>query len=228
MKKSVVILTLLTSTLVLTQTIFAQDITSSTRSGATHPRKEQIQTRIDNRKIVLEDKMMEDKMMALKEKMASREAALKLKLHAFRDQKKATAAARISDNLNKINTNQTSQMQKYLNTMTAILDRLEARVNQPTPDIKDPVKAKLAIADAKTTIASASAAVTGQAQKDYTIQATSEAKIRQEAQDARNNLHTDILGVRRLVIAAKQAVANAIRVAKSGEGIKEGTASGHE
>lgn len=169
---------------------------------------------------------------SMREKLASKEAILRAKLQTFKDQKKATAAARISTNLNKINQSQTTQMQKYLDTMSGILDKLEARVNQLTPDIKNPAAAKIAITSARATIASASAAVATQAQKDYTIQATTESRIRIDAQSMRDKLHTDILSMRKAVVDAKQAVANAIRVAKSGSATspgpkeKEGTTSG--
>lgn len=168
--------------------------------------------------------------VAMREKLASKEAILRTKLKAFRDQKKASAAARINTNLNQINQNQTAQMQKYLDTMSGILDKLEARVNQPTPDIKDPVAAKAAIASARTVIATSSAAVSAQAQKDYTIQVTTESRIKADAQSMRDKLHTDILALRKIVIDAKQAVANVIRVAKSGSAAikKEGTESGQQ
>ncbi|MDD5415916.1 MAG: hypothetical protein PHE48_02830 [Candidatus Daviesbacteria bacterium] len=168
---------------------------------------------------------IENRTAAMREKLASREAALKLKLQTFRDQKKATVAARISANLNQINQNQTTQMQKHLDTMTSILDKLEARVNKPTPDIKDPANAKAAIASARTAIASASALVAAQAQNDYTIQVTSENRIGIDAKIQRDKLHTDLLTLRKSVINAKQSVANAIRVAKSG---KEATTSGKQ
>jgi len=169
---------------------------------------------------------IEKNIATMREKLASKEAALKLKLQTFRDQKKATAAARISTNLNQINQKQTTQMQKHLDTMTSILDRLETRVNQPTSDIKDPASAKAAIASVRETIATASAAVSAQAQKDYTIQVTSESRIGIDAKAQRDKLRTDILVLRKAVIDAKQAVANAIRVAKSG--LKEGTSSGQQ
>lgn len=162
-----------------------------------------------------------------KAQIATREAALKAKLQSFKDQKKATAAARISENLNKINDRKTEQMLKHLDKMTSILNKLEARVNQNRPDIKDPTKARQAIASASAAIASASAAVADQAQKDYTLQVSSESKVKDDAKAARNRLHTDLKAVRQLVIDAKQAVAAAIRVAKSGKSeIKEGTTSG--
>lgn len=155
----------------------------------------------------------------LKEKIATREAALKAKLQAFKDQKKAEITERISNNLNRINAKRTEQMLKHLDKMSALLDKLETRV-----------AAKSAIADARASIASAKAAVKTQAGKDYTLTVTSERKAREDAQAVRDRLHQDLQAVRKQVVDAKQSVANAIRVAKSGKievpGKKEGTPSG--
>lgn len=176
---------------------------------------------------------VESQIENMREKIASKEAILRSKLEKFRDQKKATAAARISTNLNQINQNQTTQMQRYLDFMSGILDKLEIKVNQLTPDIKDPAAAKVAIASARAVIASASAAVSAQAQNDYTIQATTESRIKADAQAMRDKLHKDILFIRKAVVDAKQSVSNAIRIAKSGSVVKldqekEGTSSGRE
>lgn len=180
-------------------------------------RKEQIENRIEN----------------LKEKLASKTAALRAKLEAFKDRKKAEIAERVNTNLNKINKKQTEQMLKHLDRMSVILDKLEARVNQGRPDIKNPGTTKTAIADARSSIASTSAAVSAQAQKDYTISVTSESRIKTDVKAQRDALHSDLLSVRKMVIASKQAVANAVRVAKSGSEAsssgsarKEGTSSG--
>lgn len=210
-------------------TIFAQNLPRTTTAGP---------GTVTNKNSLVQQKLtkvdIEGKLADMREKLASKEAILRAKLQSFRDQKKATAAARISTNLNKINQNQTAQMQKHLDLMSTILDKLETRVNQPTPDIKDPAAAKAAIASARATIASASAAVSTQAQKDYTIQVTTESRIRIDAQTMRDKLHTDILALRKTVIDAKQAVANAIRTAKSGSAAspgpkeKEGTTSGRQ
>lgn len=150
-----------------------------------------------------------------KENIESRKASMKERITSFKDKKKATAAAMINTNLNKINQNRTDQMSKHLERMTAILNKLENRVNE-----------RSAIAQARASIASASSAVEAQAEKDYTIQVTSESKVRADAQKQREALHSDLKAVRQLVIDAKQSVANAIRTAKSG--IKEGTNSGQQ
>lgn len=196
-------------------TFFVYPVLAEESTTSTNVRKPAIQQKINIRQ----------------EKVASRTATLKAKLQTFKDQKKAEIADRVNNNFNKINQNQTTQMQKNLGTMSTILDRLEARVNQGTPDIKDPVAAKAAIASAKATIATASAAVTAQTQKDYTVQVTSEAKIKTDVKTQRDKLFADLKASRKVVIDAKQSVANAIRIAKSGEKeseIKEGTSSGKQ
>lgn len=175
---------------------------------------------------------IEDKINSVREKIASKAATLKLRLQEFKDQRKAEIAGRVNGLLNKINENQTTQMQKHLDKMSAILTKLQNRVNNGTPDIKDPAAARTAIASASAAIASASASVATQAQKDYTIVVTTEGRIGIDAKTQRNNLHSDLLGVRKLVIDAKQEVANAIRIAKSLPNAvgkeKEGTNSGQQ
>lgn len=165
----------------------------------------------------------------IKERISTREAALKAKLQTFRDKRKAEVAERISNNLGRINQKQTAQMLKHLDKMTSILNRLETRVNQGRPDIKDQALARVAISDAKASIATAEASVKAQAAKDYTLQVSQEAMVRVDAKKMRDALHADLRSVRKQVIDAKQSVASAIRVAKSGIleiPKKEGTPSG--
>ncbi len=166
---------------------------------------------------------------SLKEKIASRTAVLKLKLEAFKNKQKAIIAERINTNLNAINQNQTNQMQKHLNTMTNILDKLETKVKQGSIDIKNTNAAEAAITSARASIATASAAASAQAQKDYTIVVTSETRIRIDAKTQRDKLHADLLDLRKLIVSAKQSVGNAIKVAKTEiKEEKEGTESGQQ
>lgn len=166
----------------------------------------------------------QEKIEARKEKPATREATLRKKLDAFRNREKAEVVDRVNTNLNGINRKQTRQMTKHLDKMSALLDKLAVRVNSGSPDVKDPAAAGAAIADAKTALDAASAAVKAQAEKDYTLQITSESRVKADAQKVRENLHTDLKALRQLVIDAKQAVANAIRVSKGLR--KEATSSG--
>lgn len=218
---------------------FAKDL-PTTANAATQPaalRKAVIQERVTTAK-----ENAQNRIVNLREKQASAVAALKTKLEAFKNKQKAQVADRVNTTLANINQKQTAQMQKNLGVMSNILDKLEARVNKQslpsngkgTPDIKDPVAAKTAIASARAAIASASAAVTAQSQKDYTLQLTTELKVKQDAQTQTQKLKADITEVRKMVIEAKQSVANAIKVAKAertfaeNELKKESTTSGQQ
>lgn len=216
---------------------FAQD---STKSGMTLEEYKKIKPVKPERISNLQDKIeakrenIEEKIASMREKIASKEAALRLRLQSFKDQKKAEIAERVNTTLNRINQNRTNQMQKHLDKMSELLNRLEARINNGKPGIKDPAAARVAIASARDSISSASAAVSEQALKDYTIAVISEARIGRDAKTQRDKLHSDLLALRRMIIDAKQAVANAIRITKSGKadlpGLnnKEGTSSGRQ
>lgn len=209
---------------------FAEDSTSSAINPLIKKPITNTKVKIAEDKLETRDQRVKDRINAMRERIASKAASLKLRLQEFKDQKKAEIAGRINDLLNRINEKQTTQMQKHLDTMTTILGKLQDRVNKGTPDIKDPSGAKTAIASASAAIASASASVVTQAQRDYTIVVTSEGKIGIDAKTQRDKLYTDLLSIRKIVNGAKQEVANAIRIAKSLPNTvgkeKEGTRSG--
>lgn len=206
LSKILYFLTFLIALFLLIHPVLAEDATSP---GAA--RKNLVKQRIEVRKDSIEKRVV-----AVKDKIASREAVLQAKLQAFKDKRKAEITQRVNTNLNKINQNQTAQMLKHLEKMSALLDKLEARVNT----------AKTAIASARTSITSATSTVKAQSEKDYTLQVTSEAKVKAEAQALRVKLHTDLKSARQSVIDAKQKASEAVRTAKSGKIVKEGTPSG--
>lgn len=215
--KSAAILITLGLILALSYPVFAQTATST---GTT--RKEKVQEKVEKRK-----ENVADKITAMKERVATREAALKTRLATFKDKQKAQVVERINKSLNSINQKMTGQMLKHLERMASILTKLEARVNSAKPDVKDVTSAREAIADAKAAIDSATTAAVAQAEIDYTITISSETRAKTDVQKVREQLHNDLKVIRQLVVEAKQAVAKAIRVAKSGPStVKEGTPSG--
>lgn len=165
-----------------------------------------------------------EKKSTVKERIASRSAILKEKVAKFKDKRKSTLAEKINENLNKINERRTTHFSNILTKMTNILTRLQDRVNTASNNGKDMTAASAAIADAQSAISSASAAVTIQKDKDYSIEATGEATIKQDASAARNLLHTDLQSVHTLVVQARQATAKAISTAVSS--IKGGSNNG--
>ncbi len=202
--------------------VIAQDLPAgrkdATSTGIT--RKEAVKERVETRKEIITQRLEDSKA-----KIASREAALKEKLAAFRDKQKANLVERISNSLKMINEKMVAHFNNVLQRLATLLTKLEDRVNSASPDIKDASLAKEAIADAKDSIVLAQEAVTAQASKDYTIQVSTENRVRVDAKAAKEKLLTDLKAVRETVIEAKKAVSNAIRVAKSG---KEATNSGSQ
>jgi len=225
------------SAILLVTPIFAQESSSSTtKVRPLPPRIEARKIALDTRFALMEANLQERRLMEAskaaifrqkleerKLRIASHEAEIKLKIQTFKDKQKAEIASRVNTNLNRINQNQTDQMLKHLDKMSQLLDKLADRP-----------AANQAIADARAAIDTARGAVQVQAQKDYTIAVTTETKIKLDAQAKRDQLQMDITAVRRQVIAAKQAVSNAVRVAKSGKTatesakVKEGSSSGQQ
>lgn len=175
-------------------------------SSTSAKKREKVQEKVEARKEVVAEKIesrkvkVAERIETLKEKMASREAALKAKIAKFKDKKKAEILERVNTNLNQINQKQTEDMMKHLDKMSTLLAKLESKA-----------KTNSSIEDAKTAISTASAAVKAQSEKDYSITVTTEAAAKTDASKVRQQLHTDLLAVRKLVIAAKQSVSTAIR-----------------
>lgn len=247
--KKTAILIAAASSILLISPVLALDSTSTARPVIQN-KIQKIDTRIAQKEANVEQKMKEleqrklteaskaamfrQKLEQRKEVIASHEAQIRAKIQAFKDKQKAEIASRVNTNLNKINQNQTDQMIKHLDLMSQLLDKLATKVSSNSSDIKDPTLTNQAITDARDAVAKAKTAVEAQAQKDYTINVTTETKIRVDAQAKRDQLHTDITTVRKLVIDAKQSVSNAVRIAKSGKiatpsaSEKEGTTSGKQ
>ncbi len=177
----------------LATSTFAQTATSSTT------KKERAVQRTEN----------------VKDKVASREAALKEKLAKFRDKKKAEATERIDNNLNKVNQKRMEMMLQHLDKMSSMLTRLENIVSRATTDGKDTSQATAAISSARSAVNSAKVTIQTQSQKQYNLTVTSEGKVKDDAKSARDNLRTDLQSAHNLVVTARQAVASAISTTKS-------------
>ncbi len=204
-------------TAIISTTVYAE----GTESGAItsihiSPPVQQRITKIDTTIASREAKLSEDSDVR-KAKIASREASLKAKLQKFKDKRKADLTQRISTNLNMINKNETEHMLKNLDTMSSILDKLEAILNNS--------EASAAIASARQTIATTSAVVNEQAQNDYTIQVSSESTVRSDAKAKRDQLFNDLRAVRKEVIDAKQSIMRIFRLVRIGTKIEEGSSS---
>lgn len=142
---------------------------------------------------------------------AARKEALKDKFKAFKDQKRVTIAKRLDTNLGKVNNNRTEAMLKQLERMETLLGRVETRAATSSAEGKDITPVTTAIGTAKDSIAQARDAVEDQALKDYTVSATSEAKLKEEFKTARDNLMADLKAVHQQVQDAKKLVVSAVQ-----------------
>lgn len=227
---------LLSAILISVYVVSAQDSTS------TATRKEKVQERIETRKENIKERVetrkenISERIADKREIMASREAALKTKLEGFRNKQKAQIVERVNISLKNINEKMVAHFKKVLERLSNLLDKLEARVNANSSDIKDPVLARQAIADARLAIASATEVVNLQSAKDYTLELTQESRAKTEVTGIRRLSHEDLKVVLQAVNDAKNSVSNAIRIAKSGKvespsassGLKEATKSGQQ
>ena len=84
----------------------------------------------DATKAVTRQDKAKERISTIKDKIATREAAMMRKLASFKDRKKAETAERVSENLNKINEKQTAAMLKHLDKMSAMLAKMEKRGNE--------------------------------------------------------------------------------------------------
>ena len=226
-----IVIALLTITLIASGCaglVLAQDATSSpsptsTRRQKAQQRVQEIRENYASRAAQRRGEIAE-KLAEHRQRMASRAAELRERLALFKDKKKAATAERINSVFSLINEKRTEAMRRHLERMSELLDKLQERVDKKITEGKDGATANNAIASASAAIASASTAVDAQALKGYTIKVSSESAVRADAKVTRDALHTDLQGVRKLVIDAKQAVANAIRTAATSlGGIGEGS-----
>lgn len=150
-----------------------------------------------------------DQMLVRKEQMASKAAELRLKLQKFRDRNKAKKVENINDNLNRVNTNVTAEMQRNLAKMSEIVAKLKAWIAEQEAAGKDVSALKSALTDIETQWANANTAVTTQAGNDYIVAVNSETTVRDDAKNARNNLRDDLKTVHDKIVSIRQSLVSA-------------------
>lgn len=170
--------------------------------------------RVDN---AIEKRMdkVEDRLLSLKDRMASRAAELRKKLDKFKDKIKAGRLENINTNLNTINSRRTSQMQEVLKKISAVLEKIKAKTTEAGNAGKDVTAINTAIAALETEWAQADAAVKAQAEKDYSVTVNSETTAKDDVSSIRDSLKTDLQATHTQVVEARQALAKALSTALS-------------
>jgi hypothetical protein len=145
-----------------------------------------------------------------REEVASKEALLKQKLTAFKDQNKAARVERISNNLNQINQNRITEMTNKLDKMTLILNKLSDILSSDASVGKDTASAAAAISTANSTVQAAKEAVATQKQANYTMTVSSESTVRTAALTDKNTLVTAMNALQTFMVTARKNTEDAL------------------
>lgn len=151
----------------------------------------------------------------LKERIATKSAALKRQLARFRDKAKAAKVENLNENMNTVNANVTSALEKNLANISSALERLKAKAAEAQTAGKDVTALNSDIAEVESEWAQADEALKAQMAKDYTIEVNTENTIKTDVQTVRNTLRTDLKAVHTEVMEARQSLADAVKNALS-------------
>jgi len=218
---------LLPALLVLILLVTPTIVFAQTRAVVIKDKVEARREQLASKAAEVRTKMAESKEAFLerKSKVASaaaiRKDTLKTQLKAIKDRKKATVAERLDANLSKINEVRTANMLKHLDQMDALMDRVEARI--ATVSALSTTEVASAIAESRDSIDTARAAVQEQSTVSYPVTITTEAALKTEFQEIRDQLLTDLKVVHAQVIDARKSVAAVfVAIAKTKEGATGG------
>jgi hypothetical protein len=135
---------------------------------------------------------------------------LKAQLQVIKDDQKKAVVERLDQNINDLNAKFAEQWTNVLVKLDAYLATTTTQASAEAASGKDISAVTTAINSAQTAISAAKSAVEAQSQKNYTITVVSEQTLKANVSDTRNTLNTDLKSVRDLMLAAQQAVINAM------------------
>lgn len=176
-------------------------------SGEMKVRREAIKQKTENLKAIVEEKREE-----AKEKFELQREEFKENLEMIKDQQKKTLVKDIDSRVNDLNIRHTERLEKALSKVSTILTRLEEKVASKSAEGEDTTEIDTAIADAHTVIASATAAITAQAGREYVIDITDETTLREEVKKTIQTFKTDIGSAHAKVKAAREAVVSVAKL----------------
>ena len=180
-----------------------------TSTTSTPPRMEQFRKELEVRKA------------ELKSTMEARRAELKQKLATFKDQKKAEIASRVDSTLGEINQKRSTFFTETIDRIDGVLVKISSRADKAEAAGKDVSDVRAKVTSATAAIASARAAITAQASKDYTLTVSSDETVKTDASAARDSLKADLESVRAAVKTAYDAVKSAAQALKAVAGSEQ-------
>lgn len=137
----------------------------------------------------------------------------KANLLVLKDEKKKALTLNFNEKFASMSSRKTEQMEAALGRMQTVLDRAASTAAEAQAAGKDTTLVNSAIADARSAIDVAQAAVASQAAKIYTIPVTTDSEVKKNIGSVMSTIELDLQHVHSLVVDAKQAVMKAVREA---------------
>lgn len=166
--------------------------------------KETLQTAKEERKVKIEE---------MKVNFKEKRDAFKEKIKIIKDERKKQLTERIDNRMSTVNKNQTDRMTKVLDKLTEHIDKLQEKITQAKEEGVNVSSVESAVSSAQTAISSAISTVEQQSAKDYAFSITDEEKLGQAVKTSYDILSQDLKNAQQALVAAKEAVVNAYKVA---------------
>jgi|GEM_PF-3170623 len=145
-----------------------------------------------------------------KAKFETKREEFEAKMAEMKDEKKAAIIERVDTRLREKNADLTDRLLKHLVTVSEILDRIETRASEVgNTDVEG------AVADARTAIEEAQAAVEVQAGKVYIVTITDEETAKTAVSTVVEEFRSDIKATAETVKAARKSTVEAARVLRA-------------
>jgi DNA repair exonuclease SbcCD ATPase subunit len=157
-----------------------------------------------------------------KKKIEDERARLKEKLAKIKDERKKQIVEKVAQQIKELNERLTNHFTDVLEKLRKILARIDERINKAGERGLDVSTVKKAAELTNAEIKKAEEAIKAQAAKVYSVNVTTEEKLKVEVGAAREAFNKDIRGLRDIVQAARNAVHNvATALAKLPKGERE-------
>lgn len=221
-------------TLTIPQDAFAQSTTSAIINTKGANREQLLQTRqqLQQNRLTTKENMREERASmsaTLKEErqtflqniqqirqntetqLKAQREAFQEKLATIKDTRRKILVDQIQTKLSSASANRTNAMSENLQKLSTILENIQNRANEAKANGKDTTAVDAAVVKAQAAIQKAQTAVTAQSGKTYiiTITATSSAGLKAGVGIKTKEFRTDLTATYQLMVAAKQAVAQA-------------------
>lgn len=142
-------------------------------------------------------------------KIEALRADLKVRLQKIKDERKKQVVEKIANELNALNKRMLEHYSNVLDKLEKSLERVSERADRGESRGLNVATVRTAIADADKAIDASRVAIIAQASSTYTVEITTEEKLKADVGKARQALHADLKKVRDTVKSAHDAVRKA-------------------